>query len=103
MTTENMNVMESLKHLHVDCDWILQNFDTRREARIGEIDALEESQGCRLRCQILFGAGFACSPPLLKSCSDKFALKRTFLVFVCEKIGRSSQEWFVLRLFVILI
>merc|ERR1719272_844357 len=35
--TENMNVMESLKDIHLDCDWLLQNFDTRKEARTGEI------------------------------------------------------------------
>merc|ERR1740138_497112 len=34
--TENMNVMESLKDIHLDCDWLLQNFDTRKEARTGE-------------------------------------------------------------------
>ena len=26
--------------LHQSCDWLLQNFDTRRTARAGEIEAL---------------------------------------------------------------
>merc|ERR1719321_1065590 len=30
---ENMIVMESLKDIHLDCDWLLQNFDVRKEAR----------------------------------------------------------------------
>merc|ERR1719229_285136 len=27
--------MEFLKSLHADCDWLLQNFDVRKEARAG--------------------------------------------------------------------
>merc|ERR1719444_702120 len=42
--TENMNTMESLRDFHLDCDWLLQNFDTRKEARTGEIDALKKAR-----------------------------------------------------------
>merc|ERR1711907_611880 len=51
--TENMNVMESLKDIHLDCDWLLQNFDTRKEARTGEIDALKKAKA------VLSGADFS--------------------------------------------
>jgi peptidoglycan hydrolase CwlO-like protein len=51
--TENMNVMESLKDIHLDCDWLLQNFDTRKEARTGEVDALKKAKA------VLSGADFS--------------------------------------------
>ena len=51
--TENMNTMESLKDFHLDCDWLLQNFDTRKEARTGEIDALKKCKA------VLSGADFS--------------------------------------------
>jgi len=51
--TENMNTMESLKDFHLDCDWLLQNFDTRKEARTGEIDALKKAKA------VLSGADFS--------------------------------------------
>jgi len=51
--TENMNVMESLKDIHLDCDWLLQNFDTRKEARSGEVDALKKAKA------VLSGADFS--------------------------------------------
>merc|ERR1712137_1462277 len=31
--TENMETMETLKDLHLDCDWLLQNYEVRKEAR----------------------------------------------------------------------
>jgi len=51
--TENMNTMETLRDLHLDCDWLLQNFDTRKEARTGEIDALKKAKA------VLSGADFS--------------------------------------------
>merc|ERR1719482_2578936 len=42
--TENMQTMETLKDLHLDCDWLLQNFDVRKEARAGEVDALKKAK-----------------------------------------------------------
>merc|ERR1711957_335986 len=51
--TENMNTMESLEDFHLDCDWLLQNFDTRKEARTGEIDALKKAKA------VLSGADFS--------------------------------------------
>jgi len=51
--TENMNTGETLKDLHLDCDWLLQNFDTRKEARTGEIEALKKCKA------VLSGADFS--------------------------------------------
>merc|ERR1719287_206837 len=30
--------------LHADCDWLLENFDQRKEARVGEIDAMMKAK-----------------------------------------------------------
>jgi len=42
-----------LKNLHGDCDWLLQNFDVRKEARAGEVDALKKAKA------VLSGADFS--------------------------------------------
>jgi len=34
-----------LGDLHKDCDWLLQNFDTRKEARASEKDSLQKAKG----------------------------------------------------------
>lgn len=50
---EAMATMEFLKSLHADCDWLLQNFDVRKEARTGEIDSLKKAKA------VLSGADFS--------------------------------------------
>jgi len=50
---EIMATMEFLKSLHADCDWLLQNFDVRKEARTGEIDSLKKAKA------VLSGADFS--------------------------------------------
>merc|ERR1719486_274725 len=50
---EMMATMEFLKSLHADCDWLLQNFDVRKEARTGEIDSLKKAKA------VLSGADFS--------------------------------------------
>merc|ERR1719230_1893898 len=42
-----------LKNLHADCDWLLQNFDVRKEARAGEVDSLKKAKA------VLSGADFS--------------------------------------------
>merc|ERR1712154_461897 len=37
---ELMATLEYIKSLHVECDWLVQNFEVRKEARAGEVDAL---------------------------------------------------------------
>jgi len=42
-----------LKDLHSECDWLISNFEMRKEARVGEIDSLKKAKA------ILSGADFA--------------------------------------------
>eukprot|EP00811_Abedinium_folium_P017490 NODE_2641_length_2174_cov_8.311676.p1 GENE.NODE_2641_length_2174_cov_8.311676~~NODE_2641_length_2174_cov_8.311676.p1 ORF type:complete len:685 (+),score=266.96 NODE_2641_length_2174_cov_8.311676:73-2127(+) len=42
-----------IRSLHADCDWLLQNHDTRKEARASEIDALHKAKA------VLNGADYA--------------------------------------------
>jgi len=51
--TENMETLETLKDLHLDCDWLLQNFDVRKEARAGEVDAMKKAKA------VLSGADYS--------------------------------------------
>merc|ERR1719219_590669 len=41
---EVMTTAETLKDLHMECDWLLSNFEARKEARAGEIDALKKAK-----------------------------------------------------------
>lgn len=42
-----------LRDLHAECDWLLSNFDVRKEARAGEVDSLKKAKA------ILSGADYA--------------------------------------------
>jgi len=44
---------EYLKDLHADCDWLVANYDIRKEARAGEVDALKKAKA------VLAGADFS--------------------------------------------
>merc|ERR1712217_194812 len=44
-----------LQSLHVECDWLLQNFEVRKEARAGEMDSLAQAKA------VLSGADFSLS------------------------------------------
>lgn len=50
---EHMAVQDTLKQTHAECDWLLQNFDTRKEARTGEVDSLKKAKA------VLSGADFS--------------------------------------------
>merc|ERR1719162_1281039 len=39
-TKEAMATHQYLGEVHADCDWLLSNFETRKSARAGEVDAL---------------------------------------------------------------
>jgi len=41
---EVMATAETLKDLHLECDWLLNNFEARKEARGGEMDALKKAK-----------------------------------------------------------
>jgi vacuolar-type H+-ATPase subunit I/STV1 len=40
---ELMATKEYISELHADCDWLLENFEARKEARANEIDALKKA------------------------------------------------------------
>jgi len=50
---EAMATHQFLGEVHADCDWLLTNFDTRKEARAGEVDALTKAKA------VLSGADFS--------------------------------------------
>eukprot|EP00408_Alexandrium_pacificum_P058861 CAMPEP_0171168296 /NCGR_PEP_ID=MMETSP0790-20130122/7638_1 /TAXON_ID=2925 /ORGANISM="Alexandrium catenella, Strain OF101" /LENGTH=707 /DNA_ID=CAMNT_0011633133 /DNA_START=59 /DNA_END=2182 /DNA_ORIENTATION=- len=50
---ELMATLKYIKSLHADCDWLLQYFDVRKEARAGEVDSLRRAKA------ILSGADYA--------------------------------------------
>merc|ERR1719456_1602393 len=51
--TDLMDLGEYVASLHGECDWLLQNFDTRKEARANEIDAIKKAKA------VLSGADFS--------------------------------------------
>merc|ERR1719265_598090 len=45
VTTEELQGNAAyIASLHADCDWLLENFDQRKEARVGEIDAMMKAK-----------------------------------------------------------
>merc|ERR1712176_115692 len=50
---ELMATMEYISSLHAECDWLLQYFDVRKEARTGEIDSLVKAKA------VLSGADYS--------------------------------------------
>merc|ERR1719310_1967425 len=52
-TDELMATKQYIADLHADCDWLLSNYDTRKEARTNEIDALKKAKA------VLSGADFS--------------------------------------------
>merc|ERR1719399_1839398 len=50
---EAMATHEYLAEVHADCDWLLTNFETRKEARAGEIDSLTKAKA------VLSGADYS--------------------------------------------
>jgi hypothetical protein len=52
-TKEAMATAEYLSQLHGECDWLLSNFEMRKEARAGEVDSLKNAKA------VLSGADYA--------------------------------------------
>jgi len=50
---EHMATMKYISSLHAECDWLLQYFDVRKEARAGEVDSLKRAKA------VLSGADYA--------------------------------------------
>lgn len=52
-SSELMATAEFIASLHAECDWLVQHYDVRKEARVGEADSLEKAKA------ILAGADFS--------------------------------------------
>merc|ERR1719446_1817830 len=52
-STEAMAKMESLQSLHAECDWLVANYQTRKEARAGELENLTTAKA------VLSGADYS--------------------------------------------
>merc|ERR1719468_859168 len=50
---EVLATAETLKNLHMECDWLVSNFEGRKEARAGEVDALKKAKA------VLSGADYS--------------------------------------------
>merc|ERR1719379_2954392 len=48
-----MATLEHIQSLHAECDWLLQYFEVRKEARTGEIESLKTAKA------VLSGADFS--------------------------------------------
>merc|ERR1719190_179449 len=51
--SEAMATAESLKDLHLECDWLLANFEARKDARAGEVESLKSAKS------VLSGADYS--------------------------------------------
>merc|ERR1740129_1801395 len=54
-SSELAATLSYIHSLHTECDWLIQNFDIRKEARAGEIDSLAQAKA------VLSGADFSLS------------------------------------------
>merc|ERR1719198_1776705 len=52
-TAEAMANAKYISDLHGECDWLISNFDTRKEARAGEVDSLKTAKA------VLSGADYS--------------------------------------------
>merc|ERR1719305_704291 len=48
-----MATLEYIQSLHAECDWLLQYFEVRKEARAGEVESLKNAKA------VLSGADFS--------------------------------------------
>merc|ERR1719382_316091 len=51
--SELASTLEYIASLHAECDWLVQYFDVRKEARAGEVDALNNAKA------VLSGASYS--------------------------------------------
>jgi len=64
---ELMATLKYIQSLHTECDWLLQYFDVRKDARAGEIDSLQKAKailsGADLQLLQMKARGFLSHPP----------------------------------------
>jgi septal ring factor EnvC (AmiA/AmiB activator) len=51
--SEAMAKADYIKNLHLECDWLVSNFEVRKEARAGEVDSLKKAKA------VLSGANYS--------------------------------------------
>merc|ERR1719453_1006150 len=51
--SELMATLEALSGVHGECDWLMENFDSRKAAREGEVESLKKAKS------VLSGADFS--------------------------------------------
>jgi len=52
-TGEHMNTMKNIASLHAECDWLVQYYDVRKQARADEVESLQNAKA------VLSGAGYS--------------------------------------------
>merc|ERR1719221_2401871 len=52
-TKELMATLKYMQSLHAECDWLMQYFDVRKQARAGEVESLQQAKA------VLSGADFS--------------------------------------------
>jgi len=62
---EAMATAEYIKDLHLDCDWLITNFQARKDARVGEVESLKNAKA------VLSGASYS----LLSTSSKRNSLR----------------------------
>ena len=53
---ELMATMKYISSLHYECDWLLQYFDVRKEARAGEVESLNKAKAVLSGADLQYGA-----------------------------------------------
>jgi len=48
-----MNTMKNIASLHAECDWLMQYYDVRKQARAGEVESLQNAKA------VLSGASYS--------------------------------------------
>merc|ERR1719232_842694 len=57
---ELMATMKYISSLHAECDWLLQYFDARKAARVGEVESLKQAKAVLSGAAGRGGEGVAC-------------------------------------------
>merc|ERR550514_1752701 len=69
--TDEFSATEEYLHtLHLDCDWLLKNFDLRKNARAGEVDSLKQAKA------VLSGADYSFTQMAVDTRQGSLRLKR---------------------------
>merc|ERR1719238_980842 len=82
-TKELMATEQYLSNLHGECDWLIQNFDLRKQARADEIDSLKKAKA------VLSGADYSL---LQKSRRNTFLQKKNKGFGACMDMCKEIHE-----------